>query len=106
MARPYRAVVVGTGKRGLHHAAAFKKNPRFELVGLADVNPAQLAKAAGELGVSETSDDAGALTRKLKPDLFCFCTPPHVRLPLIKIGIESGARLVAYEKPIALSTNE
>jgi predicted dehydrogenase len=106
MARPYRAVVVGTGKRGLHHAAAFKKNPRFELVGLADVNPAQLSKAAAELGVGETSNDPDALARKLKPDLFCFCTPPHVRLPLIKIGIESGARLIAYEKPIALSANE
>jgi predicted dehydrogenase len=106
MAGPYRVVVVGTGKRGLHHAAAFKKNPRFELVGLADVSAAQLSKAAAELGVSETSADPAALARKVKPDLFCFCTPPHVRLPLIQIGIECGARMIAYEKPIALSMNE
>ncbi len=106
MAGPYKVVVVGTGKRGLHHAAAFKKNPRFALVGLADVVPAQLAKAASELGVTETSGDAAALARKLKPDLFCFCTPPHVRLPLIQIGIECGAKMIAYEKPIALSMNE
>ncbi len=105
-ARPYKVVVVGTGKRGLHHASAFKKNPRFELVGLADVVPAQLAKAAAELGVSETSPDPLALSRKVKPDIFCFCTPPNVRLPLIKAGIESGARLIAYEKPIALSASE
>jgi predicted dehydrogenase len=105
-ARPYKVVVVGTGKRGLHHATAFKKNPRFELVGLADVVPNQLAKAAAELGVSATSPDAVALSRQVQPDIFCFCTPPHVRLPLIRAGIESGARLIAYEKPIALSANE
>jgi predicted dehydrogenase len=105
-ARPYRAMVVGTGKRGLHHATAFKKNPRFELVGLSDVSPAQLAKAAAELGVSETSSDPAALAKKVKPDLFCFCTPPSVRMPLIQIGIASGAKMIAYEKPIALSANE
>jgi predicted dehydrogenase len=105
-ARRYKVVVVGTGKRGLHHATAFKKNPRFELVGLADPVPAQLAKAAAELGVSETSADAAALSRKVKPDIFCFCTPPTVRLPLIQAGIESGAKLIAYEKPIALSATE
>jgi predicted dehydrogenase len=106
MARPHKVVVVGTGKRGLHHANAFKKNPRFQLVGLSDVVPGQLAKAAAELGVSETSSDPAALCRKVQPDLFCFCTPPTVRLPLIQTGIQSGARLIAYEKPIALSTNE
>ena len=99
--------MVGHGKRGLHHAAAFKKNPRFELAGLADPDPAQLAKAAAELGGQR---DLGRRRRpwrrEVKPDVFCFCTPPHVRLPLIQIGIESGAKLIAYEKPIALSTNE
>jgi predicted dehydrogenase len=105
-ARPYKVLVVGTGKRGLHHATAFKKNPRFELCGLADLVPAQLARVAAELGVSAASADVAALSRQIKPDLFCFCTPPHVRLPLIRAGIESGARLIAYEKPIALSTSE
>lgn len=102
----YKVVVVGAGKRGKHHAAAFKNNPRFELVGLADVSPAQLEKAAAELGVARTSTDAKALVKEVRPDIFCFCTPPTVRLELIKAGIESGAKLIAYEKPIALSMNE
>src|SRR5205085_2076143 len=106
MSRPYKVVVVGAGKRGRHHATAFKANPRFELVGLSDVVPALLEKLAADLGGIRTSTDPGALAKAAKPDIFCFCTPPSVRLELIKIGVDSGARLIAYEKPIALSTNE
>ena len=106
MSKPYKVVVVGTGKRGLHHATAFKNNPAFELAGLSDVDQARLDKAAADLGGVKTSTNAAALAKEVKPDLFCFCTPPNIRLELIKVGVDSGARLIAYEKPIALSTNE
>ena len=42
----------------------------------------------------------------MRPDVFCFCTPPSVRLDLIRVGIDAGAKLIAYEKPIALSMND
>jgi predicted dehydrogenase len=102
----YKVVVVGLGKRGRHHAAAFRANPRFELAGIASRDAAALATAAAELGNPRASTDAAALCREVKPDIFCFCTPPQVRLGLIRMGIASGARLVAYEKPVALSMNE
>jgi predicted dehydrogenase len=102
----YKVMVVGTGKRGMHHAHAFKNNHRFELAGLADSSPQQLAKASAELGIQNTSLDALALARKIQPDVFCFCTPPGIRLELIRVGIASGAKLIAYEKPMALSMNE
>ena len=102
----YKVIVVGLGKRGRHHAAAFKGNPRFELAGIATRDPARLAAAAAELGGPRTSTDAAALAREVKPDIFCFCTPPTVRLELIRTGIASGARLIAYEKPVALSMSE
>jgi predicted dehydrogenase len=102
----YRVIVVGVGKRGKHHAVAFKNNPRFELAGLADSNPEQLAKVSAELGVEKTSLQPLALAREIQPDVFCFCTPPGIRLDLIKMGITSGAKLIAYEKPMALSMNE
>src|SRR4051794_35379119 len=102
----HRVVVVGLGKRGRHHALAFRNNPRFELAGLSTRNPARLREAAAELGVSQTNTDPLALAREVRPDVFCFCTPPNVRLPLIEAGIASGARLIGYEKPMALSMNE
>jgi predicted dehydrogenase len=104
--RVYKVVVIGLGKRGRHHASAFRANPRFELAGIATRDAAALAKAAAELGGPLTSTDPVALSGKVRPDVFCFCTPPQVRLELIRMGIASGARLIAYEKPIALSMNE
>src|SRR5687768_11022838 len=98
--KPHKVVVVGLGKRGRHHAAAFRANPRFELAGIASRDLAALAKAAAELGNPRTSTDPDALCRDVRPDIFCFCTPPQVRLDLIRRGIASGAKLIAYEKPI------
>jgi len=102
----YKVVVVGMGKRGKHHALAFKNNPRFELAGICTRDVGKLAKAATELGVSRTSSDPLAIAKEIRPDVFCFCTPPQVRLDLIQAGIDSGAKLIAYEKPMAMSTNE
>ena len=45
MSKIYKAVVVGMGKRGMHHASAFAKNPRFELAGISDLDEGRLAKA-------------------------------------------------------------
>lgn len=102
----YKVVVVGPGKRGMHHAKFFKTSPRFELAGIAGRDPGKLAKAAAELAVTRTSTDPAALAREIRPEVFCFCTPPSVRLHLIRIGIDSGAKLIAYEKPMATSMNE
>ena len=38
--------------------------------------------------------------------MFCFCTLPHLRVPFIKAGIEGGAKLLAFEKPVALTSAE
>jgi len=103
---PYRVVVVGMGKRGMHHATAFAADPRFELVGVASRDRQRLDAAAARLGGVKTSTDAPALAAELKPDVFCFCTPPDVRLALVNAGIDSGARLIAFEKPVAMTSAE
>lgn len=102
----YRVVVVGAGKRGMHHAAAFQANPRFEVAGLCDIDAARLDAAAAKLGVPQKSTDARQLALALRPDVFCFCTLPGIRAGMIRIGIECGAQLIAMEKPVALSSAE
>jgi len=104
--KKYRVVVAGMGKRGMHHAAAFRADPRFEVVGICDIDTARLEAAAAKLGGPETATDAAALTRRLAPDVFCFCTMPDLRSPMIRAGIEGGARLIAFEKPVALNSAE
>ncbi len=106
MTKPYKVLVAGMGKRGAHHAAAFKANPRFELAGVAEPDAGRLAKAQAEFAGVPASSDARSLAQEIHPDIFCFTTPPQVRLGLIQLGIDSHARLIAFEKPVALSMNE
>jgi predicted dehydrogenase len=101
----YRVVVVGMGKRGMHHARAFQANGRFEVVGVCDVDSARMDAAAQQFGAAKDSD-AKRLALAVKPDVFCFCTLPNLRSEMIRAGIESGARLIAFEKPVALSSRE
>ncbi len=102
----YTVAIAGLGKRGTHHADAFAANPRFRIVGLSDPVPAQLETAQQKFKDAFASADLDTMLSHSKPDIFCFCTPPHVRLPLIKAGVRAGVKLIAYEKPMALSTNE
>src|SRR5882724_11819329 len=102
----YSVVIVGMGKRGMHHGAAFNANPRFKVTGICDIDQMRLDEAAAKLGNPQTSTDAAALAKALKPDLFCFCTLPNLRLAFIKIGVESGAKLIAFEKPVAMTSAE
>ena len=104
--KTYRVIVVGLGKRGMHHATTFFANKRFELVGLCDIDQKRLTDAAPKLGHPQTSTDAAALAKATTPDLFCFCTLPNLRLPFIEMGIASGAKLIAFEKPVAMSSTE
>jgi len=102
----YSVLVVGLGKRGMHHALAFQANPRFQVAGLCDIDAKRLEDAAARLGGPRTGTDAAALARELRPDVFCFCTLPHLRMPFIEAAIAGGARLVAFEKPVALTSRE
>ncbi len=102
----YAVVVVGCGKRGMHHAEAFYNDPKFQLVGLCDIDQSRLEAAAKKFGNPEASLDAAQLLKKVKPDVFCFCTLPNLRLEMVRLGVGSGAKLIAFEKPTALSTNE
>ncbi|PYJ05529.1 MAG: hypothetical protein DME25_08260 [Verrucomicrobia bacterium] len=102
----YTVLIVGMGKRGLHHGTAFHANPRFKVVGICDIDKPRLEAAAPKVGNPKIGTDAAALAKELKPDLFCFCTLPNLRLDFVKLGVESGARLIAFEKPVAMTSAE
>jgi predicted dehydrogenase len=105
MADKYKVVVVGMGKRGMHHASTFQANGRFDVVGICDVNAERLDAAAAKIPGAVKATSARDLG-SLRPDVFCFCTLPGIRTDMIQAGIESGARLIAMEKPIALTSAE
>src|ERR1044071_4858228 len=102
----YTVLVVGMGKRGMHHATAFNANPRFKVTGICDIDAKRLDDAAAKLGNPEKGADAAALAKATKPDVFCFCTMPHLRTPFIEAAINGGAKLIAFEEPVALTSEE
>ena len=102
----YAVAVAGLGKRGMHHAEAFADNPRFRLVGLCNPGARRLDAARQKFPDAYASTDVGDMLARTRPDVFAFCTPPHVRLPLVRAGVEAGVKLIAYEKPMAASTDE
>ena len=104
--KKYSVLVVGMGKRGMHHAAAFNANPRFQVTGICDIDPKRLDDAAARLGQPQKGTDAAALARAVKPDVFCFCTLPNLRTPLIEAALAGGAQLIAFEKPVTLTSAE
>jgi predicted dehydrogenase len=104
--KTYTVAVAGLGKRGTHHADAFAGNPRFRLVGLCDLNQGRLDAARQTFGVAHGSTDAARLLAETRPDVFVFCTLPPIRLDLIRAGVAAGVKLIAYEKPMATSTDE
>ena len=64
MSKTYRVIVVGMGKRGMHHAQTFFTNKQFELAGICDIDQARLAAAAPKLGNPKTGTDAAKLAKE------------------------------------------
>ena len=56
----YTVVVVGMGKRGMHHATAFAKNPRFQVAGICDIDPERAGRRRAKLGIPLRRTDAAA----------------------------------------------
>ena len=102
----YKTMVVGMGKRGKHHAFGFHANDRFEVAGICDVIPDALPGLAQQLGGAMYGTDAAAMAAEIKPDVFCFCTHPNLRYDLVELGVNAGARLIAFEKPLAMTSAE
>jgi predicted dehydrogenase len=105
-AKRYTVAICGTGKRGKVHAEYFHKDERFQVVAISGRNREKLDAAAQLAGDPEKYLDAAEMLRQTKPDVFCFCTPPSVRLSMVRLGAEHSSKLIAYEKPMAISLNE
>ena len=90
-ARTYRVVVVGAGKRGMHHAAAFQANGRFEVAGICDIDAGRAWTRRRPSSASPPNRPMRAqLALALRPDVFCFCTLPTCAAAMIRLGDRSG----------------
>ena len=103
----YTVAILGCGPRGRDHAYGFTQNAdRFELVAVCDQVPERLQAVAREFSVPRTYADGDEMLQAEQPDVFCFCTLPAIRLPIVEMGVRHGVKLIAYEKPMANSLGE
>ena len=68
MSSKYKVLVVGMGKRGMHHATAFNANPKFQVAGICDIDPKRLDDAAAKLGNPQKGTWTAEVTNIEKTD--------------------------------------
>lgn len=105
----YRVAQVGVGHRGRIHADAFLQlSDRYDLVGLCDLDAQKLNNYAKEKNLSSQIlySDAEKMLAEKKPDVFCFVTQPHLRLPMVELAGKYKVKGLAFEKPMATSLKE
>ena len=94
--------VVGVGYLGKFHAEKYARMPDVELVGVADINPSQANKIAGQLGTNAFTHH-GQLFGKVEAVSIAVPTPDHYRVgrEFLDHGID-----VLVEKPMTTSIAE
>src|ERR1051326_5507564 len=80
--------------------AAFSLGSRARLVALADIDEAQLQKAASKYSIPFTAADYRSLLARSDIDVITVCTPPVVHEQVVIAALESG-KFVICEKPLA-----
>jgi predicted dehydrogenase len=89
------------------HARAILANPtRFRLMAVCDLDVERLTPFAAEFEIANTYTEADAMLAAEQPDVLCFATMPHMRLPLVQLGVKYGVKAISLEKPMALSLGE
>ena len=103
-----RVAQVGCGNRGGKHLQGWLAQPdRFEIVALCELDAARMRATADEFGLDAAQyADADRMLAETEPDLFCFVTPPGVRLAMVELAAKHAVKGLAFEKPMAFSLAE
>lgn len=109
MNRKYRAGIIGSTNRGGYgHGmdTAFKDETLFEIVAIADDDPAGLAATGKRLGVTRLYPDYRVLLAKEKPDIVAI-GPRWItdRVAMVTAAAEAGCHIF-LEKPLAATLHD
>lgn len=94
-----RAAVIGLGMMGANHARVLNELPDIDLVAVADLDPAAVARAtAGR--TARGFSDAARLLEEERPEMVVVAVPTSMHLQTTLEALAAGAS-VLVEKPIA-----
>jgi len=101
-----KIAIVGAGKIArTAHLPAYRSIPAIEVVAVVDKNKRKAKGIAKRFGIQKSFTDYADLVKDESVKMIDLCTPPHVRLEVIKEAAESGKHMLV-EKPLALSLRE
>lgn len=99
--RKIRVGVLGAGAWANHaHLPGYRRDPRCEVVAIADPNRALAERAATDFGIPVVARDHTALVTRDDIDLIDVCTPSATHLELSTAALEGGKHVLC-EKPVA-----
>lgn len=99
-----RVGVVGLGKMGISHLAAFRAHPDVELAGVCDTAKYSRDVLAKYTGLA-TFADLGDMFDRARLDAVVIATPSHLHAPMVRQALERGLH-VFCEKPFCLDPAE
>lgn len=95
-----RIGVIGVGQIGKHHLETYQKLTGAEVVALADIDAAELARVAAAHGVTATYADFRALLARDDLDAVDVCLHNNLHAPVTIAALRAGKH-VYCEKPMA-----
>jgi len=99
--RRVRVGVLGAGAWARQaHLPGYRRDPRCELVAIADPQIDLAERAAQDFGIATAASDARQLFDRRDIDLIDVCTPSHTHFDLAWAALESGKHVLC-EKPVA-----
>lgn len=100
---PFRAAIVGCGRMAHGHAAAYRADPRVDLVACADISAEAATNFAALFGIPRHDEDFHEMLRTERPDVVSICTHHQLHAPMtIETATIAAPRAILCEKPIAL----
>ncbi|MEM1558364.1 MAG: Gfo/Idh/MocA family oxidoreductase [Thermoproteota archaeon] len=99
-----RVGIIGCGFIAESHVYAWR-NSGARVVAVCDVNSSLARSRAEKWCIPRWYDDVSKMIESEDLDAVSVCTPPHVRLNVVKPIVEKGVH-VAIEKPFAMSVEE
>lgn len=100
-----RVAFIGAGGIAGTHMRYYKEMPDVEMVAMADINKAGMARWTTQYGIPDAFTDYAEMLKKVKPDAVSVCTPNGLHAPATIAALKAGAH-VLVEKPLAMNAKE